>query len=145
MLWTRLQKHYDLGLLIARVGIGLGFVYYHGWGKLLGGPERWAGLGSEMARFGINFWPTFWGFAIAFAESIGAIMIAAGLLFAPMSLILAIGMFVAWTAHIASGQGQPGHAFKNMMVLIAFLFTGPGKYSIDAWLSAKWGKAVDTK
>jgi putative oxidoreductase len=67
-------------------------------------------------------------------------MIAAGVLFAPMSLVLAVGMFVAWTGHIASGQGTPGHAFKNMMVLIAFLFTGPGKYSIDAWFSARRAK-----
>ena len=92
-----INKNLDLGLLIVRVGIGLGFLYYHGWEKLLDGPERWAGLGSEMARFGLDFWPTFWGFMIAFAESIGAILIAAGALFAPMSLILAIGMFVAWT------------------------------------------------
>ena len=51
--------------------------------------------------------------------------------------LLAVTMFVAWTGHIVSGQGTPGHAFKNMMVLIAFLVTGPGKYSVDAWIAAK--------
>jgi len=85
-----------------------------------------------MSRFGIEFWPGFWGFLISFAESFGAILIAVGFLFAPMSLILSIGMFVAWTGHIASGQGNPGHSFKNMLVLLGFVLTGPGKYSLDA-------------
>lgn len=132
-----LYKNLDLGLLVARFGIGFGFIYWHGWGKITGGPERWESLGNSMARFGIEFWPTFWGFMISFAESIGAVMIMFGILLAPMSLILAIGMFVAWTGHIASGNGNPGHSFKNMMVLIAFLFTGPGKYSVDAWIASK--------
>ena len=134
---SRLAKHLDLGLLIARIGMGAGFLYYHGWAKLMGGPERWEGLGGSMARFGIDFFPTLWGFLASFAESIGALLIVFGILFAPMSLLLAITMFVAWTGHIASGQGTPGHAFKNMIVMIAFLFTGPGKYSVDAWISAK--------
>ncbi|MDA0684635.1 MAG: DoxX family protein [Bacteroidetes bacterium] len=133
----RLYKHLDIGLLIARIGMGIGFLYYHGWDKIMGGPERWEGLGGAMSRFGIDFLPVFWGFMAAFAESIAALMIALGFLFAPMSIILAVTMFVAWTGHIASGQGTPGHSFKNMMVLIAFLFTGPGKYSVDAWIASK--------
>lgn len=133
----RLYKHLDLGLLIARIGMGIGFLYYHGWDKLMGGPERWEGLGGSMSRFGIDFFPVFWGFMAAFAESIGALMIAAGFLFAPMSLIRGVTMLVAGTGHIASGQGTPGHAFKNMMILAAFLFTGPGKYSVDAWIQSK--------
>ena len=64
-----IYKHLDLGLLIARIGMGAGFIYYHGWAKLMGGPERWEGLGGAMARYGIEFWPTFWGFMAAFSES----------------------------------------------------------------------------
>lgn len=132
-----LYKHLDLGLLIARIGMGAGFIYYHGWAKLIGGPERWEGLGGAMARFGLDFWPTFWGFMAAFTESIGALFILFGILFMPMSILLAITMFVAWTGHIVSGNGTPGHSFKNMMFLLAFAFMGPGKYSVDAWLAAK--------
>lgn len=90
-----------------------------------------------MSRFGIDFLPVFWGFMAAFAESIGAVLIVLGILFMPMSLILAITMFVGWIGHVISGEGNPGHSFKNMMVLIAFALTGPGKYSVDAWLAAK--------
>lgn len=127
----------DLGLLVARIGMGAGFIYYHGWDKLMGGTERWEGLGGAMARFGLDFWPTFWGFMASFAESIAALFILFGIFFTPMSILIAITMFVAWTGHIVSGNGNPGHSFKNMMVLMAFVFTGPGKYSIDAWLAAK--------
>ena len=131
------SRHLDAGLLIARLGVGFGFLYYHGWSKITAGPERWESLGGSMSRFGVEFWPVFWGFLISFAESFGAILIAVGFLFAPMSLILAVGMFVAWTGHIASGQGNPGHSFKNMLVLLGFVFTGPGRYSIDAWIAAR--------
>ena len=134
-------KHLDLGLLIARIGMGAGFIYYHGWSKLMGGPERWEGLGEAAARFGLDFWPMFWGFMASFAESIGALLIVLGILFTPISILLAITMFVAWTGHIVSGNGTPGHSFKNMMVLLAFVFTGPGKYSIDAWLAARKAEA----
>ena len=71
MIWNKLSKHYDLGLLIARLGIGLGLLFFHGWGKLMGGPERWAGVGGAMSNFGIDFGHTFFGFLASFAESIG--------------------------------------------------------------------------
>lgn len=132
-----MTRKLDIGLLIARIGVGAGFLYYHGWDKLVGGPERWEGLGGSVARFGLDFWPTLWGFLASFSESIGALMILAGVLFAPMSILLAVTMLVAWTGHIASGQGTPGHAFKNMLILVAFVFTGPGRYSVDAWLASR--------
>lgn len=137
MFYTKLQKHRDLGILIIRVGMGLGFLYFHGWSKLTAGVEGWTRMGGSMERLGITFGEPFWGFMIAFAESIGALMIAVGFLVAPMSLLLAIGMFVAWTGHIASGQGTPAHAFKNMMVFIGLVFVGGGRYSIDAWLASR--------
>ena len=95
-----------------------------------------------MSRLGIEFWPVFWGFMIAFAESVGGVMIALGLFFRPISLMLAFGMFVAWLGHVVSGQGSPAHAFKNMAVLIGAVFFGPGKYSLDAWISRRRGRSA---
>jgi len=137
MIWSSLDRFRDLGLLILRLGFGFGFTYYHGWSKITAGPESWDRLGGAMSRFGIEFWPTFWGFMMAFTESIGGVLIAVGFLFRPVSLLLAIGMFVAWTGHIASGNGTPAHAFKNMAVALGLLFIGPGKYSVDAWLTGR--------
>ena len=137
MMWKGLEKHRDAGLLLLRLGFGIGFMYYHGYSKLIGGPETWENLGGAMSRFGITFWPTFWGFLISFAESIGAVFIAVGFLFQPMCLILGIGMFVAWFGHVVSGNGNPGHPFKNMSVLIGLMFIGPGRFSVDAWLKGR--------
>ncbi|MFP4624206.1 MAG: DoxX family membrane protein, partial [Gemmatimonadota bacterium] len=72
------ERWMDLGLLLLRLGFGLGFIYFHGWGKLTGGPERWAEVGSAVEHLGIGFGHTSFGFLAAFAESIGGVLIAAG-------------------------------------------------------------------
>ena len=137
MIWNKLSKYKDLGLLVFRLGFGLGFLFFHGWGKLMGGPERWEGLGGALSMFGINFGHTFFGFLAAFAESIGGIMFAAGLFYRPIAALLAGTMFVAMMRHVVTGEGQAGHAFKNMFVLLGLMPLGPGKYSLDNFLSKK--------
>ncbi len=137
MIWNALDKYRDVGLLIVRLGIGLGFVYFHGWDKLSDGPARWAEVGGTMNIFGIGFGHTFFGFMAAFSESIGGLLIAAGLFFRPICVLLAFTMFVAMTGHFVSGRGNPGHAFKNLFILSGLLLVGPGKYSVDAWIAKK--------
>ncbi|MFK7848180.1 MAG: DoxX family protein [Rhodothermales bacterium] len=137
MIWSKLSKYQDAGLLVLRLGFGLGFLFFHGWGKLTGGPERWEGLGAALSIFGINFGHTFFGFMAAFSESIGGIMLAAGLFYRPITALLACTMFVAMSRHFITGDGSAGHSFKNFFVLLGLITIGPGKYSIDAWLSRK--------
>ncbi len=127
----------DLGLLLIRLGFGLGFLYFHGWGKLMGGPERWAGVGGAMENLGIGFGHTFFGFMAAFAEAIGGLLIAAGFLFRPAAILVVLTMFVAWVMHVSTGQGSPAHAFKNLWVALGLAFIGPGRYSVDAWLARR--------
>ncbi|MCZ6900150.1 MAG: DoxX family protein [Bacteroidetes bacterium] len=69
-----LSNKKDLGLLIIRIGFGFGFIYFHGWGKLMDGPERWERVGGAMANIGIGFGHTFWGFMAALTETLGALM-----------------------------------------------------------------------
>lgn len=132
-----LLHRFDLGLLVLRLGFGLGFVWYHGWPKIVGGPERWAGVGGAMGNYGIGFGAEWWGLAAALAETVGALCIAAGFLFRPMALALAFVMVTATVNHITTGQGTPAHAFKNVWVFLGAAIAGPGRYSVDAWLSAR--------
>jgi putative oxidoreductase len=134
MMETRVRdRWYDIGMLLLRLGFGLGFLYFHGWGKLLGGPERWLGTGSAVEVFGIGFGHTFFGFMAAVAEAIGGVCIAAGFLFRPAAILIAITMFTAWTGEVTGGR-NPAHTFKNMWVAVGLAFMGPGRYSIDHWI-----------
>jgi putative oxidoreductase len=141
MLWTSLDRHRDLGLLIARLGFGLGFVWFHGLPKLTGGAERWAGIGASMGNFGITFAPEWWGLAAALAETVGALMFAAGLLFRPAVLALLVVMTVATVNHITTGVGTPAHSFKNIWIFAGFFLIGPGRYSLDHLIAGGRGPA----
>lgn len=134
---TRESRWFDVGMLVLRLGFGLGFLYFHGWRKLSGGPEAWARTGGAVENLGIGFGHTGFGFIAAVAEAIGGVCIAAGFLFRPAAVLLAATMFVAWSRHVITGQGTPAHAFKNMWVAAGLAFIGPGRYSVDDWLARR--------
>lgn len=122
----------DLGLLVLRVGIGIIFIF-HGYPKLLGGIETWTQVGSAMSMIGINFAPAFWGFMAAFAETIGGVFVILGLLHRPVALMLTFTMIVAVVMHVTGGDpfGIYSNALKALVIFVALVITGPGKYSID--------------
>ena len=79
---------FDRALLILRIGMGLMF-FLHGYPKMMGGMEKWHGLGAYgMGSIGIHFLPTFWGFMAAFSECIGGLMIILGFQIRYFSLLL---------------------------------------------------------
>lgn len=125
----------DLALLVLRVGIGVSFVFVYGWSKISGGPGTWADLGQNMALFGITVWPTFWGFMAAATEFVGGMCLMLGLLFRPVLGLFLVVMAVAFSSHIAAGEG-PWHATEMATVFVALLLTGPGRYSIDAYFQS---------
>lgn len=137
MFWKAWEKYYDEGLLIVRLSLGLGFIYYHGWGKLAGGPERWERLGGVMSRIGIDAGHVYFGFMATFSETVGALCIALGLFFQPMLGLLSFTMVMATIADYASGRGNPGNALTFGGVLVGLIFIGPGKYSLDAMIQRR--------
>jgi putative oxidoreductase len=128
--FLRAYKH--VGLLIARLGIGLSFIL-HGYPKMFAGPERWAKLGGVMKLVGIDFLPTFWGFMAAFAEFGGGILMILGFYFRPAVLLMAITMAMALRMHLAKGDPFTtySHAMELGLTFLCLLFVGPGKFSID--------------
>lgn len=128
MLFTHLDQYRDHGLLLLRLGLGLAFLYFHGVPKLLGGPERWAGLAGYA---GIEFLPTFFGFMAMFSEVVGALLLMAGLLFRPAVALLFITMAVAVNTHLMHGEGY-SYPLEMAIVFLALFFIGPGRFSVDA-------------
>jgi putative oxidoreductase len=131
-IFSSLSKHHHTGLLILRIGIGV-MMILHGYPKLLGGTEKWAGLGKSMSVFGMHDFPTFWGFMAAFAETIGGLLFLVGFLFRPAVFMLLITMIVATMRHIKGGDGIMGasHAIELAILFLSMFIIGPGKYSID--------------
>lgn len=143
MILTSWDRHRDLGLLILRIGIGLMFMS-HGWPKLIGGVEKWVGVGGAMAHFGINFGFTFWGFMAAITEFGGGLMLILGFFSRPVLAALFFTMIVAAMVHFNMPPDKPGAGFKGAahaielgIVFFSLIFIGPGKYSLDEKLTKK--------
>ena len=127
------KNRLDIALLILRLGIGFLFIL-HGYPKMMGGIEKWAGLGSYgMGSLGIHYFPTFWGFMAAFSEFVGGIMVLLGLYIRYFSVLLIITMLVATCSHLAGGDGIMGasHAIESAVVFTCLFILGPGKYSVN--------------
>lgn len=129
---SNLGRYKDAGLLILRVGLGA-MMIFHGYPKIIGGPEGWAQLGASTKYVGINFLPTFWGLMAALAEGLGGVLIILGLWFRPAAIFLMLNMIVASAMHLGKGDllSDASHAIELAFVFAGLIFIGPGKYSVD--------------
>ncbi len=125
-----------VGLVILRVFTGLAMLT-HGWGKLFGGGLE--GFTQGVASMGIPL-PAVSAFLAAFAESIGAILLAIGLLTRPAAFLIAATMAVAaLVAHGGQGFAVQEKAWLYFFPALFFMLKGAGKWSVDAILSKKIG------
>jgi putative oxidoreductase len=127
----------DLGLLLLRVLTGGIMIYGHGFPKLLklynGAEIKFSDLLGIGA--GLNF-----GLAV-FAEFICSSLLILGL-FTRLSLIpLTITMFVAGFIHHAPDPcAVKEKVFLYLIIFVAMIFTGGGKYALNKILPAKYQK-----
>ncbi|WP_371371754.1 DoxX family protein [Sporomusa aerivorans] len=135
LLAQMLSNYRDVALLLFRLGLG-GMFMWHGWPKIIGGPEKWAGLGKAVGTFGIEFAPGFWGFMASFAEFGGGLLFALGLFYRPACFLLFMNMCVAFTTQMLDGKGlqKASQSFEDGLSFFGAAFVGPGKYSLDRLL-----------
>ena len=125
---------HDISSLILRIGLGGALLFGHGLGKW---PRS---FGGEEIKFAdpLGFGPEFTlGFAVL-AEVICAVLLILGLLtrlsLIPMIITMLTLVFVV---HIDDGFRGLEKALLFLIGFIALLFTGPGKYSVDAILEKR--------
>ncbi len=119
----------DLGLLILRLGFGIGMLALHGLSKLQGYGEMMTkfpdplGIGSQASLT-----------LAVFAEFVCAGLLAVGLFTRFAALNLAITMSVAFfLVHKAalSGEGSGEMALVYLLGYVTLFFTGAGRFSLD--------------
>lgn len=120
----------SLGLLVLRLWAGLSMVGLHGWSKL-------ANFGERSQQF-----PDILGIGstgnlalVVLAEVVAALLVAVGLGTRAAAFVLSINMAVAWLyghGGKLSGPGNGELAFLFLGVFVALLFTGAGRFSLDA-------------
>ena len=123
----------ETSYLILRFTFGIIMCYYHGWSKLLSDTSRWERLGNTLTKWiGLDVLKIPLGFMAAFSESIGALLIAIGLLTRPAAFLLGITMLVASSKKL-SEAGVDGSELPILFLILSLviLLRGPGKYSLD--------------
>lgn len=119
------------GLALLRVFAGLALALAHGLGKMPPS-EGFVGMlgGLGVPSPGTAAWMS------GFAEFVGGLLLAAGLLTRPAALLIAINMSVALlTAHAGDPFGDRELPLFFLVTALTFLLAGPGRFSADAALA----------
>jgi putative oxidoreductase len=127
-------RFHDYGLLILRLAFGFSIMYGHGWGKLM------RLLGPDEIKFADPF-----GIGSAaslslatFAEVLCAILLMAGLFTRAVTIPLMITMLTAFfNSHFHQTFGEQEKVILFGFAFLAIFFTGPGRFSLDAYFQNK--------
>lgn len=118
----------DAGLLILRLLAGFALAFAHGINKI---PPTEGFIGGVEA-LGFPF-PVFFAWAAGFAEFVGGICLAVGLLTRPASLLIAFTMATAFfLRHAEDSFGDKEKAYLFGGIALFYLLAGAGRFSIDA-------------
>jgi len=133
MIKSLLEKNKDFAILITRIGVGSAFLFVHGWGKIMQGPELWTKIGSAMNNIGITYVHVFWGFMASLSEFGGGILLILGLFTRTASSFMAFTMVVGAINHFSKLDpwNRVIYPIEMFLILFLFIFLGGGKYSLD--------------
>ena len=123
----------DIGLLLMRVLIGSFMLFAHGWGKL-------ANFGVYSQKFPALFGlPSSVNLGLAvFSEVFCSIALILGIKTKWASVPLLITMLVAaFIVHAGDPWGKKEFALLYAIPYLTLFFTGPGGFSLDAYLQSK--------
>lgn len=130
----------NAALLILRVASAIAFLY-HGSAILFGafggpGPQRFSNF-THM--------PLVAAYLVGLAQVAGGLAIATGVLFRVGALCIVIVMLGAiFMVHLPHGfdvgKGGFEYALTQLLIAVAFLFTGPGAYSLNPSLPEPFRK-----
>lgn len=131
--WQFFDRFQDLGLLVLRVGVGLIFICLHGFARLADGPEAWRRVGRAVGYLDVDAGHTWWGLAALLAMTAGAVCLILGWAHRPAALLLTITMGVAsiWKFYPFGGWDAAAYPVTMVVVCLALLLLGPGKYSLE--------------
>lgn len=140
--WGRLRSSspagHELGLALVRAGFGASLALAHGLPKL-GGAEGFVG---NLAKGGFPA-PTFFGWAAILSELVGGLLLALGLLTRPAAAFVLVTLAVAaFHVHGADPYGRKELALAYVLVALATLVAGPGRFSLDSLLGSRRAGAL---
>jgi putative oxidoreductase len=140
---TEEPKLRDVGFLLLRISVAGMLATFHGWAKFSGAVsytfrgQDW-GFPQFVGSIGFPF-PTFFAICATLAEFGGCILVVFGLFTRYAAGLVAITMAVAVFFHLRTDFGFELAGLYFVWSLFLAL-AGPGKFSIDHWLSMKSGK-----
>lgn len=123
----------NVGLTILRVFTGLSMALAHGLGKIP--PSERFVEGTSQLGFPL---PEFFAWAAGLSEFGGGVFLALGFCTRPAAFFICCTMIVAgFIRHAADPFGSKEKAFLFLVIALAFLLIGAGKYGVDAWVRGR--------
>jgi putative oxidoreductase len=135
--WRRLRSSspagHELGLALVRLGFGVSLALAHGLPKLTNA----GGFVGHLAQSGFPA-ATFFGWAAILSELVGGLLLAFGLLTRPAAAFVLVTLAVAaFHVHASDPFGKKELALAYVLVALAALVAGPGRFSLDAALASR--------
>jgi putative oxidoreductase len=126
----------DFGLLVLRLFAGISLAFAHGVNKI---PPS-DGFLARVETMGFPF-PTGFSWAAGLSEFLGGLLVALGLFTRPAAFFAGTTMAVAgFLAHQADPFTDRQMALLYLAIMVLFMFTGPGRFSVDRMVLPKRGR-----